>query len=91
MTRADELSRDLERAARDVLDIRPLSRTQPHAFCEDKDAAYRKLMKVAADLRAAERHDAINGPRGRFRTGRVVIPSTRHMGREVRVETRRAA
>ena len=38
-----------------------------------------------------ERHGAINGPRGPFRTGRIVVPSKRHMGREVRVETRRAA
>ena len=91
MARVVELSRELESAARDVLDIRPLSRTQPHVFCEDKDAAYRKLMKVAADLRTAERHDAINGPRGQFRTGRIVVPSKRHMSREVRVETRRAA
>lgn len=90
-TRADELSRDLERVAREVLDIRPLSRTQPHAFCEDKDAAYRKLMKVAADLRTAERHSAINGPRSQFRTGRVVVASKRHVGREVCVKTRRAA
>lgn len=91
MTRAAELSRELEQAAREVLDIRPLSRTQPHAFCEDKDAAYRKLMKVAADLRTVERHSAFNGPRGQFRTGRVVVASKRHVGREVRVETRRAA
>lgn len=83
MTRADELSRDLERAARAVLDIRPLSRTQPHAFLEDKDAAFRRLMKVAAELR-----NSFGGPATQFRTGRLVIAGTR---REIRVETRRAA
>lgn len=86
MTRADELAREIERVAEEVFCIQALSRTQPHIFCEQKDAASRRLRQLAAEVR-----NTFAGPPSQFRTGRVVIASKRHVGREVRVETRRAA
>lgn len=78
---ADHISREIEQAAQDVLRIQALSRSQPHIFAEQKHEAFKRLQKLAAEVR-----NTFGGPASQFRAGTVVA-----RGREVRVERRRRA
>lgn len=79
---ADEILADLAEIQRLGRAIRPLSRTDPHAFCEDKDALDRKVDRLMTRFRAR-----FGGTPSKFGTGTILGPK----GRLVKVERRRRA
>jgi len=78
---ADEIRTEIRAIRRLVQQIRPLSRTEPHAFVEDKDAVERRLDRL--ETRFSVR---FSGTPTRFPTGTIRGPT----GRRVQVELRRA-
>ena len=79
-TPADEFLAEIEAIRRLNWAMQPLSRTDPHAFVEDKDAVDRRLDRLATRFRVR-----FCGTPVKFSTGTVRGPT----GRRVQVERRR--
>ena len=78
---ADEFLAEIEAIRRLNWAMRPLSRTEPHAFVEDKDAVDRRLDRLATKFRVR-----FGGTPMKFATGTLRGPT----GRRVVVERRRS-
>ncbi len=79
MTQADRIARAIEEVASTVGRIRALSRTEPHCFVEEKDAAEKRLRKLAVEVRdtfgaapVCGEPGLLQAPRTSLRPGRLI-------------------